>query len=265
VTLANPISPERSALRRSILTGLLESARANRRHAERVALFELGPVFEPAGTELPAEPWRIGLILTGTAATRSWRAPDATGMDFYHAKGCVERLLQAMGQVAGWRADPDGHPSMHPGRTAMVLLGERSIGHVGELHPAVADRWDLEGGAAVADLDLDALVEAWGTPPPFAPFSPYPAVKEDLAVVVDAAIPAAEVLEVIRAGGGDLVTGATLFDVYAGRQIGETEKSLAWAITLQAPDRTLTGNEVAEVRARIVNALEERLGARLRS
>jgi phenylalanyl-tRNA synthetase beta chain len=154
---------------------------------------------------------------------------------------------------------------MHPGRTAALSYGDRDIGHVGELHPIVAQAWDLEGVVGVADLDLDALVEPWGASRPFAPFSPYPAVKEDLAVVVDEAVPAEAVREAIRDSAGDLLAEIALFDVYRGPQLGAGHKSLAWALAFQSPDHTLASEEVATVRARIVRELETRLGARLRT
>jgi phenylalanyl-tRNA synthetase beta chain len=265
VTLANPISPERASLRRSILTGLLEAAARNLRHAERVALFELGQVYHAVPGELPREPERVGLLLTGPADPAGWRRDSARDLDFYDAKAAVEALLTALLVPATWRAG--SHPSMHPGRTAEILgPGDAPLGHVGELHPAVRSAWALgPRPVAVADLDLEALLAHAQPRRTYAPFSPYPAVHEDLAVVVSEGVPAAAVADVIRRSGGKLLVSVDLFDVYRGPQVGAGQKSLAWSLSFQAPDTTLTSEAVAGPRHRIARALERDLGARLRT
>lgn len=265
VTLANPISPERAVLRRSILTGLLEAALRNIHQAERVALFEVGHVYHALPGALPDEPERLGLLLTGAATIASWRRDTTRTLDFYDAKGAVAGLLAHLGQDVTWQ--PGQHPSLHPGRTAELLLPDgRSLGHVGELHPAVSAAWDLgEAPVAVADLDLEALLAQGEARRVFQPFSSYPAVREDLAVVVDEALPAEAVASVIRRAGGKLLVELTLFDVYRGAQVGAGKKSLAWALAFQAPDKTLTGEAVTGLRTRISKALERELGGEIRS
>ncbi len=263
VSLLNPISPERSVLRRSILTGLLDAAQQNLRHTDRLALFEIGPVFESLGVELPVENWRLGVLLVGPGTAATWRSAESRMMDFFDVKGVIEGLLNNLNVAAEWQ--PDEHPAMHPARTARLTVGDQTLGAVGELHPVVRRRWDLgDAPVALADLDLDLLCQLGGTPATFRPFSPFPPVREDLAVVVDEALPAAEVAATIRSAATSLLVDLALFDVYRGPQIGEGKKSLAWSLVFQAPDRTLTNDEVAAARERIVRALAHRLGATIR-
>jgi len=266
VTLANPISPERASLRRSILTGLLEAVAGNLRFTDRAALFEVGPVFHARPDALPHEPRRVGMVLTGPHAERSWRVDATRHLDFYDAKGAVETLLERLGiRGAQWR--PDRHASMHPARTARVQVGETAIGHVGELHPRVREHWDLgDRPVAVADLDLEALQSlATGGEAAFVPLSPYPPSRQDLALIVDDGVPAADVETVIREAAGPLLADLELFDVYRGPQAGPGRKSLAWSLTFQAPDRTLESEQTEAARERIVGALRARLGAEPRA
>jgi phenylalanyl-tRNA synthetase beta chain len=264
VTLANPVSPERASLRRSILTGLLEAAVGNLRFTDRLAAFEVGPVFVARPAGLPDEPRRLGVLMVGPLAERSWRAARGSDMDFYHAKGAVEALLAHLGTAdVGWSTG--SHVSMHPGRTAVVRSGALPLGHVGELHPLVLENWGLaDRVVAVADLDLDAIQQASSLQTAFVPFSQYPPVRQDLAVVVPRGMPAADVAAVIRSSGGPLLAHIELFDVYRGPQVGSGRKSLAWALTFQAPDRTLESREADQARAGIAAALAARLQAEVR-
>jgi phenylalanyl-tRNA synthetase beta chain len=264
VTLANPISPERASLRRSILTGLFEAAARNLRVTERLALFELGHVYDAVPGALPDERARLGLVLTGPASPEGWRVDTARGLDFYDAKGAVTALLAALRVPATWRNG--AHPSLHPARTAAVVASDGVVlGHVGELHPIVRSAWDLgERPVAVADLDLDALAARTVRVARYVPFSSYPAVREDLAVIVDEAVTADAVAAVIRQSAGKLLVDLGLFDVYRGSQVASGRKSLAWRLTFQAPDKTLTSEVTANARGRIAAALAKVLGAELR-
>lgn len=287
VRLANPVSPERAVLRRSILTGLLEAAHANLRFADRVALFEIGPVYHPrAGEPLPDEPRRLGIVMTGAAGDRAWREATtrARPLDFYDAKGALERALGALGLRLAWRRPEASElwPGLHPGRSALVLAwgseargtqgdgdaaedGPLPLGQLGELHPEARERWDLgERPVAVADLDLDAILRAAGGPRAFRPFSSYPAVRRDLALVVDEAVEAEAVAERIRQAGGKLLVDLGLFDVYRDARLGAGRKSLAWSLVFQAPDKTLEGATVDKLRARIAQSLAAAFDAEIR-
>jgi phenylalanyl-tRNA synthetase beta chain len=265
--LANPVSPDRSTLRCTLLPSLLTVLKANLRFAERVTLFELGHVFLPHDDGLPAEPRRLGAVMSGPRY-QDWWAGQADADDmlgFYDLKGVLDTLLGRL-HVAERSYLPDQHPSMHPARTAALRLNDRVVGHVGELHPAVARRWDLpDQPIAVAEIDLEALQSSVSDAPLYRPFSPYPPVREDVALVVEEGILAAEVMAVVRQSGGELLTEARVFDVYRGPPVPPGQKSLAVGLTFQAPDRTLTDEEVARARAQIVQALERALGAQLRA
>jgi len=270
VLLANPISPERSSLRRSILIGLVDAASANLRFRDRVALFELGPVFRArphAEDGLPAEDQRAGVLLAGPVHEPDWRDRPARDLDFFDAKGAVESLLEALCVSGASYVRPEtAHPSLHPGRTAEVLSGEgASLGYIGELHPAVRANFELgDRTVAAADLDMAAIVAARGGPEAFRQYSSYPAVLNDLALVVAEDVPAGEVEAAIRDAGGPLLVECRLFDVYRGEQVGRDKKSLAFSLAFQAPDKTLPGKAVDGLRARIVRAVGQRCGAELR-
>ena len=147
-----------------------------------------------------------------------------------------------------------------------MRIGGADAGQVGELHPLVRAAFDLpDAPIAVMELDVDVLLATWGGAETMTEISGQPAVYEDVAVVVDEGMPAAQVAEIIRQTGGKLLTDARLFDIYRGGQVAAGKKSLAYALTFQAPDRTLTDEETAKLRAKIVSRLERELGATLRS
>ena len=266
VRLANPLTPEREYLRRTLMADLLETTRDNLRFVERVAIFEIGRVFWPReGELLPDEPRHLGIAMTGPRVPRSWLDPEAPPFDFFDLKGVVEALLRGL-NVRGVNFAPGEHPTLHPGRTARLLMGEVEIGVLGEVRPQVRDAFELgERRVCLAEFNLEKLLAAAGEPVRMTPVSPYPAVYEDLAVVVDEQVPAARVTEVIYRAGGKLLRRALLFDVYRGEQIGAGKKSLAYALTYQADDRTLDAKTVAQLRARIVKRLAREVGATLRS
>ncbi len=266
VRVLNPLSADRGHLRRTLLPELLKTARANLRFTDRVAIFEVGRVFIPRPDQtLPAEPRRLAAVLVGPREPRSWLSHDATPLGFFDLKGVVEALIAHLGitEVTWERGE---HPALHPGRTARLLVAGNEVGFLGELHPAVRAAFDLPRlPVPVMELDLDALLAAWGEARPMAEISSQPAVYEDLAVVVDEGVPAAQVAALIREAGGKLVVDVQLFDVYRGDQIPAGKKSLAYSLTYQAPDRTLTDEETARVRSKIIGRLGRELGATLRA
>ncbi|MDW8054976.1 MAG: phenylalanine--tRNA ligase subunit beta [Anaerolineae bacterium] len=265
VTLANPLTPDRRVMRRSLLSGALEVISANLHHHERLALFELGPVYHPVpGEALPHELPRLLIALTGPRALPHWGGSDTAPMDFFDLKGIAAALLRDL-HIDATRWEPAAHPSLTPGRTAAVFAGSRALGVVGELHPAVREAWDLpDQPVVIAEFDVDALRAAAAREYTVADVPRFPATIEDIAVVVDERVSAAEVEQVIREAGGALLRDVRLFDVYRGEQIGTNRKSLAWSLTYQAPDHTLSTKEVERVRNKIIRALEARLGATLR-
>lgn len=273
VTLSNPISQERSVMRRALMSTTLETAADNLRFRDQVEIFEVGKVFllEP-GAELPDEPRHLTIVMTGPRDDRHWLAagnddPAAgsqQGIDFFDLKGVVETLLARL-HVSGAVFEPGEHPTFQPGRTAQLCVGPTQIGFLGEIHPTVQKDFGLPGRrVAAAELDLETLLDqvplAWFVDP----ISPYPAVLQDLAVIVDEEVPAARVQSLIAETGGFLLKSVKLFDVYQGEPIPEGKKSLAYALTFQAPDKTLRDAIVAKQVKRIVGRLKKQLGAELR-
>ncbi|MCK4898385.1 MAG: hypothetical protein KAS38_06395, partial [Anaerolineales bacterium] len=270
VQIANPIVSDRNIMRQSLLASVLEVVERNARLRDRMAFFEISPVYLASEEgSLPDELQRLVIVLTGRRDLTAWQTADDSPMDFYDLKGVVDAMLAGL-YLEDVRYEPTQHPSFHPGKCARVLLGGNQVGIVGELHPQVRENYDLPSSSAetpllAADFDLEALLAAIPERFDVQAVPPFPPVLEDLAVVVDESLPAESVAEVLHKAGGKTVVEVRLFDVYRGQQIGSGKKSLAYSLTYQAPDRTLTDKEVAKIRQRIVRQLERDLGAKLRS
>ena len=266
IRLANPITPERSAMRRSLLSSLMEVAERNVRQVERLAIFEMGPVFWPReGELLPAEPLCLAIVMTGLRQPPAWDLKQNLPLDFFDLKGIVEGLLEEL-HIPDLHYVGAGHPSYHPGKSAVVKSGETELGVLGELHPLVRRRFDLGlQPALAAELDLETILPLIPAHYDISSVPVFPAVLEDMAVVVDEAQNNERVVEVIRQGGGKLLRSVRLFDIFRGEQIGAGKKSLAYSLAYQALDHTLTEAESNQVRGRIIRRLEQELGAKLRS
>jgi len=264
--LANPMVADRVVMRHSLLSSLLEIIERNARLRDRLAIFEIGPIFLAAEDEqLPREASRLVIILSGRREPANWQGSSASMIDTYDLKGVLEGLLQAL-HVPGAQFEPAVHPSFHPGKCARIVLADQMLGLLGELHPSLRNRYELPETAVVAaDLDMDALLGLIPARHPVTPAPAFPPVLEDLAIVVDESLPAASVEEVLRLAGGALLAEVRLFDLYRGEALGAGKKSLAYALTYQAADRTLTDTEVAALRKNIVRALADKLGAVLRT
>jgi len=277
VRIANPLSEDQSEMRTTLLGSLLDSgARNAARGAERLALFELGSVYldEPppgeggplAGQfpgEQPApvrEPLRIGAIALGPLEPRSWRTAGQPA-DFFALKGIAEALA---GQLrAPLSFAPGEQPFLHPGRTAAVTVGDQPAGWLGEVHPLVCRAWDMPAAVAF-ELDAAPLFAASEVgEEEYADVTTFPPALRDLAVVVPTEMPAERVRATVLEAGGELLRTARVFDLYEGEQLGEGRKSLALGLELGAADRTLTDEEVDQVRDAIVAALAE-IGGQLR-
>ncbi|OGO36258.1 MAG: hypothetical protein A2Z03_07850 [Chloroflexi bacterium RBG_16_56_8] len=265
VVIANPITPERRVLRRNLLASVLETVEKNIRLSERLAMFEIGPAFEPRNNELPAEVGKLAIVMTGLREATAWDVKPGLLLDFYDLKGRIELLLSGLRITDVTYTAIDSVDYLHPGKAAEVKVNGGSIGVFGELHPQGKARYEL--GAApvlVAEFDLDAL-RAAPSAYEITPVPEFPAIFEDIAVIVDELVPAARVEALIRQTGGGAVTNVHLFDVYRGEQIDAGKKSLAYNLTYQAVDKTMTDAEAAQIRHKIVKRLEQELGAKLRS
>jgi len=285
--LANPITPEREYLRRSGLPNLLEALALNLRERERVLLFEIGHLYlKREGQVLPDQPRVLTIVMAGDRTQRSWHTPNVEPMDFFDLKGVIETLLARLNLAEQVRFAPlTDDPRFHPGRSARLELqqgknrgwrmedgGSNAILHppssilgvLGELHPEVRERLEIEVPRVLAaELDLEQLI-ALAQPPTYKPISRFPATSQDLALVVGLDVPTDQVAAAIRKYAGPELEALDLFDVYEGPQVGAGKRSLAYRLTFRAQNRTLSDADVNKVRAKIVRGLEYDVKATVR-
>ena len=289
VRIANPLSENQPYLRSTLLPGLFACVNRNTsRSLDDLALFECGSVFIDDGsgpaimpgvtsrptdeeitslfTQLPDQPRHLAGVLTGDWMPLSNQGP-AQPVTWIHAVYLAETAAHALGVTLVRRAA--SQQPWHPGRCAelgvMVNSEFTSIGWAGELHPQVVSAWDLPERACAVEIDLDALMAAAPATGQILPLSTHPATKQDVALVVDASVPAAGVQAALEEGAGELLESIALFDVFTGAQIGEGKKSLAYNLAFRAPDRTLTEAEATEARDRGVAEAARRWGAVMRA
>ena len=286
VRLVNPISDEEPYLRATLLPGLLQTLRRNiSRGLVDLSLYEIGRVFVPRpgqtiGTPrlpvhrrptddelaqvdagLPDQPRHLAVVVSGKSERDSWWGPgrESQWLDAIGAARVAARVIDAPLTVR-----PASRMPWHPGRCAELLVGEESIGFAGELHPRVVSALDLPARVGAMEVDIERLA-AYAEPLVPAPaVSTFPPAREDLAFVVDDEVAAADLADALADAAGPLLERLWLFDVYTGPQVGDGRKSLAYNVTLRAPDRTLTVEELAEVREAMVRGAEQRVGAELR-
>jgi phenylalanyl-tRNA synthetase beta chain len=265
IRLSNPLTTDREYMRRTLMASLLEAVRDNLRYTEQVALFEIGRVYLPQpGEELPDEPRRLAMVLTGPRDSRSWLTEGQGYVDFYDLKGVVETLLDHLG-LSDRSFAPVKHPTFRPGGAATLKLGAVEIGVLGEVHPEVRESFDLPAQpVALLELDLEELLAQVDPIRYRQPISRFPAVTQDMSLAVDEDVPAQQVEDLIRRAGGELLAEVTLFDVYRGDPIPPGKKSVAYCLTYRHAERTLTDKEVAKVHAKIAKQLSRELGAELR-
>jgi phenylalanyl-tRNA synthetase beta chain len=280
VKLANPLSEDQSVMRTILLGSVLGAAQRNlSRGADRVALFESGRVYLPAGefgpgplggdfpgkTRPPSnEPQHLCAVAVGSIDPASWQG-DSAATDFYALKGVLEHLSGGLGTGAtvGRIAGEPTQPFLHPGKSGSVLLNGETIGWIGEIHPLVAAEYDLDGAVAFEIALAELLAASPVGEEAYVDFTPFPPVDRDLAVLVGDEVAAATVVETVEESGGELLTGVSVFDVYSGEGVGEGEKSLALRLRFRAPDRTLSDEEIDPLVSGIVEALAG-IGGKLR-
>ncbi len=284
--IANPLSETQPLLRTTVLPGLIAAAHRNTsRGLDDLALYELGSVFfapeqptaaprpgvegRPSAADLAAmdaaighQPRHAAALLTGDWRPAGWSGP-AEPADWRHAVAFAETAARAVG--ATLTVKPAERAPWHPGRCAELSVGGQVIGHAGELHPRVVEAAGLPARACAVEFDCDALIAAAPEGGTVAPISAHPIAKEDVALIVDSEVAAADVEAALVAGAGDLLESVRLFDIYTGPQIGEGKKSLAYALRFRAPDRTLTDAESAAARDAAVNTAATKLNAHQRT
>jgi phenylalanyl-tRNA synthetase beta chain len=296
LTIANPMSIEQSQMRTSLIGGVLDVvSRNNARGAGAVKLFELGAVYhsasdgklvdlsnEHSGNRIESghEPQHLAAVLSGPVRPPTWRNPDPDRADFFAAKGALAGLFDKLGSdwsLAPLCADTNSAdtnsgaaaPFLHPGRSARVIVNDgegnpADIGWVGEIHPAVTAAWEIEETVAGFELNLDEVpVSATAL---YTDLTSFPAVNEDLAVVVADTVSAQQVLDAVRKAAGKLLAEASVFDVYRdAERLGAGKVSLAIRLSYRAADRTLTDEEVGKQRKKVIAALESELGGTIRA
>ena len=280
VEIENPVSAEHAVMRQSIVPSVLEVLASNLRFTDRAALFEIGRVYlkrrdqegnvagelpEDEAAQLPLERMRLAIVMTGPREEPTWNKAETTPMDFFDLKGVVEEFAYGL-HLRSVGYAPIGRTIFHPGRAASMRVGEADVGVFGELHPVVRERFDLPPQAVlVGEFDLEIILSQLEGSFRIRPLSRYPAVVQDIALIMDEGVSAARVYELIRQGGGNSLAQARLFDLYRGDPLPAGKKSLAYRLTFQSLDRGLTDADAAAVRDRIVNRLKRELGTELRS
>ncbi len=257
--LANPISAELAAMRVSLWPGLLQALGSNqRRQQQRVRLFEIGRRY--AGTD-GAETEVVAGVVAGSALPEQWGV-ESTKVDFFDVKADVEALLDLTGASAQFRFVPEQHPALHPGQSARIWRGERSVGWLGALHPEHSRRLDLTYPVFVFEIETRSALSR--DIPVFAEISRYPSIRRDIAVIVDEALPVRTLLCTVRDAAGTLLQGLTVLSVYRGRQFEKGKKSIALGLQLQDTSRTLTDSEADAIVARVIEQLTLKLNATIR-
>jgi len=263
--LLNPMSGEHAVLRRSLLPGLLRSVSYNQnRGTANVHLYEIGSVFRTAkGRKQPKERGSVAGVLAGSWHPASWNDP-AVPLEFFDGKGVLETLVQQLG-IARFKVRPAELPYLQPGRAAEVLVGGEVVGWLGEVHPLVLDTFEAVAPVTAFELELAPLIRSARDAKAFTDVPRFPAVELDLALVVAEDVTAERVEQSIRSAGGKLLDSVRLFDVYRGTGVEAGKKSMAFALTYRAPDRTLTAEEVESAHERLVRKVSAAVGGELRA
>lgn len=255
IEISNPLGVDYSIMRTSPLNGMLTSLATNYNHRNKdVRLYELANIYLPKAlplTELPDEKMQLTLGMYGKG-------------DFFDMKGCIEEIFEKLGIRSVVTYQPDeGRPYLHPGRRADVIIDGTTVGYLGEVHPEVADNYNIGTKAYIAVLDIEELAERASFDVKYKGVAKFPAVTRDISLVMKKNVLAGQVEEVIRKNGGKLLEAYHLFDIYEGENVGADEKSLAYSIRFRAADRTLEDKDVTAVMNKILTKLET-LGVSLR-
>jgi phenylalanyl-tRNA synthetase beta chain len=262
IRVANPLSTELEYLRTSLRPGLLSTLAANQKYEDGgIRLFEIGRVFLSRGNDLPDEREVVGCVISGPRGALSWLGEKGQS-DFFDAKGTVESVLSRLGIEADYEAG--GEEKLRPGRMAKVVIGRTVVGIIGELHPKVAESFDLlPQPVALFELDIERLLSSVKEGRGYRPLSRFPRSVRDIAVIVDVQVPAKKMLEVVRSV--PLVSQVSLFDLYTGKQVPTGKKSVAFRIAYQSDVRTLTEEELEAAENEILSRLAKDTGATRRA
>jgi phenylalanyl-tRNA synthetase beta chain len=262
VQLENPIASDLAVLRRSLWPGLINVARLNLSHQrQRLKIFELGPQFATEGEGVKQTTVLAGLAL-GSRAPEHWdgASPD---LDFFDIKGDVEALLQTTGRAGEFRFEAADHPALCPGRTARIVQGGGTVGWLGTLHPDLQSRLDKRRTAIVFALQVEAAFVA--KVPAFQAYSKFPSIRRDLAIVVAEQTSAEAISAAVRDAAGTALQNLVVFDVYRGKGVDSSRKSIGLGLILQDVSRTLTDEDADKTTRSIMLRLERDFGATIRT
>lgn len=266
VPIMNPLSDEYPLVRTTLLSSIFDNlARNLARKNDDVALFEVGSVFFPKAlpvTELPDEVVKIAGAITGRRNAQGWNQTNDM-VDFYDAKGIIEELFANL-RVTRYTVEAGTHYAMHPGKTALFKKGRDVIATVGEVHPAVLSAYDITKPVYIFELDATTVMKYMAKDLKYKALPKYPATSRDLAMLVDVDVNAADIEKAMTKAAGQNLTQITLFDVYTGKQVEEGKKSLAFSLTFQSNDKTLTDAEIDPAIEKIVAKLQKDFNANLR-
>ena len=266
VPIMNPLSDEYPLVRTTLLSSIFDNlARNLARKNDDVALFEVGSVFFPKAlpvTELPDEVVKIAGAITGRRNAQGWNQTNDM-VDFYDAKGIIEELLANL-RVTRYTVETGTHYAMHPGKTALFKKGRDVIATVGEVHPAVLSAYGITKPVYIFELDATIVMKYMAKDLKYKALPKYPATSRDLAMLVDVDVNAADIEKAMTKTAGQNLTQITLFDVYTGKQVEEGKKSLAFSLTFQSNDKTLTDAEIDPAIEKIVAKLQKDFNANLR-
>jgi phenylalanyl-tRNA synthetase beta chain len=265
LSVVKPLTTDQECLRTSLRANLLTALAANRRHEEGgIRLFELGKIYVPRENDLPEEPDVLCAVMNGPQVERSWLGGDGA-MDFYDVKGVAEGLSRQLNVEVN--LVPGGDAGLHPARQAAIVVKKEGktakVGVIGELHPKVADAFELDGPVGLMEINVTELLPFAGDYKMFRPITRFPSTIRDIALVVDDTISNEKVVNIIKSF--PLISDLILFDVYSGKQVATGKKSLAYRLVYQSPEHTLTDEEVNKVQEKILARLVKELGATLRT
>jgi phenylalanyl-tRNA synthetase beta chain len=260
--IANPQSIELSQLRPNLFGSLLLTLRGNLRQRDRVLLFELARIWEGSMDPSPEERRHVGIAMVGPRNPRHWASPEGN-LDFFDTKGIVDALCAAFHVPVSFA--PAKHPSLHPGRSSEICIDAQRLGVIGQVHPAVAERFDLTAAPVLyAELDFDRLVSAARPVETVQTPSRFPPADRDISFFIDETTPHADLETAIREAAGELLERVELFDVFHGGSVPAGRQSLAFSLRYRAMDRTLEDDEVSVAHGRVEQTLKDRFGAEVR-
>ena len=252
--IQNPLGEDTSIMRTTALPSMLDIlSRNNAYHNKNVKLYEVAKVYIPTeGEKLPDEPKYLMLGCYGE------------NRNFYTLKGDLETILKTLRIKKAQYSAVSTNPSFHPGRCAKVTIDGIDVGYIGQIHPLVAQNYDMDCDVYCAQINFSKLMELQLDPPKYAPLPKYPTVTRDLSFICSESVTVADAEAVIEAAAGKLLRSIRLFDIYRGKGIEEGQKSMAFSLELRADDRTLTDTDSEQVTTKVLTALKEKLGATLR-